>query len=74
MKADYCTYPPQLAADVEIAEQRGGDRSAFIIGSLTVGRFLLLRETEQKVLRLIDGECTPDTVCSSNGRFPESIS
>jgi putative peptide zinc metalloprotease protein len=61
---DYCKYPPQLAADVEIAEQRDGDRSAFVIGSLAAGRFLLLRETEQRVLRLLDSERSPDAVCA----------
>jgi hypothetical protein len=64
MKAEYCTYPPQFAADVETAEQRDGARSAFVIGSLAVGRFLLLRETEQKVLRLLDGERSPGAVCA----------
>jgi len=33
MKTDYCAYPPQIAPDVEIGEQRDGDRPAFIIGS-----------------------------------------
>lgn len=64
MKADYCTYPPQLAADVEIAEQRDGDRAAFVIGSLAVGRFLLLRETEEQVRRLLDGSRTSAAVCA----------
>ncbi len=43
MKTDYCAYPPQIADDVEIGEQRDGDRPAFIIGSSSVGRYLLLR-------------------------------
>jgi putative peptide zinc metalloprotease protein len=68
MKADYCTYPPRLAADVEIAEQRDGDRSAFVIGSLAVGRFMLLRENEEKVRLLLDGNRTPSAVCAEFGQ------
>lgn len=62
--ADYCNYPPQLAFDVESAEQRDGERVAFVIGSLAVGRFLLLGETEERVLRLIDGTRTSVAVCA----------
>ena len=63
MKTDYCAYPPQIAADVEIAEHCDGDHPAFIIGSVTAGRFILLRETEHKVLRLIGGSVTPAAAC-----------
>jgi hypothetical protein len=63
MKTDYCTYPPQIAADVEITEQRDGDRLAFITGSASVGRYLLLRATEHEVLRLLGENLTPAEVC-----------
>src|SRR5206468_5402124 len=33
MKADYCAYPPCVAVDVEITENRDGDRLAYIVGS-----------------------------------------
>lgn len=65
MKPDSCTYPPQLAADVEITEQRDGDRQSFIIGSVSVGRFILLREAEHKVLRLLAESHTPAAVCAA---------
>ena len=63
MKTDYCAYPPGIAADVEIAEQRDGDRPAFIISSASVGRYLLLRTTEYRVLQLLDEKLTPAAVC-----------
>jgi multidrug resistance efflux pump len=63
MKTDYCTYPPQIAADVEIAEQRDGRRQSFIAGSASVGRYIILRETEYKVFNLIDGSRTLREVC-----------
>ena len=63
MKSDYIAYPPQLAADVELSEQRDGDRLVYVIGSASVGRFLLLRETEYRVLSLIDGSLTPGAIC-----------
>jgi putative peptide zinc metalloprotease protein len=63
MKTDYCSYPPRIAADVEIAEQRDGDRTAFVISSPWVGRYLLLRTVEYRVLRLLDANLTPAAVC-----------
>jgi putative peptide zinc metalloprotease protein len=63
MKTDYCTYPPQIAADVEVTEQRDGERPAFIIGSASVGRYIILRETEKKVLSLIGTALTPVALC-----------
>ncbi len=63
MKTDYCAYPPQIAADVEITEQRDGDRTVFIVGSAAVGRYLLLRATEHQVMGLIDESRTAGEVC-----------
>ena len=63
LKTDYCAYPPRIAADVEIAEQRDGDRPAFIISSASVGRYLLLRTAEYRALRLLDENLTPAAVC-----------
>jgi putative peptide zinc metalloprotease protein len=64
MKSDYTAYPPRLAADVEIAEQRDGQRPVFITGSASVGRHLLLRETEHQILSLLGGSLTPAEVCA----------
>lgn len=63
MKTDYCTYPPQIASDVEVAEQRDGERSVRIVSSASVGRFILLRETEFNVLSLLNEALTPAAVC-----------
>ncbi|HEV2664230.1 MAG TPA: hypothetical protein VG324_04930, partial [Blastocatellia bacterium] len=63
MKTDYCAYPPRIAADVEVTEQRDGDRPAFIISSPSVGRYLLLRTAEYRALRLLDANLTPAAVC-----------
>lgn len=64
MKTDYCAFPPQIAADVEIVEQRDGDRLAFIASSASVGRYLLLRNAEYCALRLLDEKLTPVEVCA----------
>lgn len=64
MKTDYCAYPPRIAADVEIAEQRDGDRPAFVISSPSVGRYLLLRTAEYRVLQLLDANLTPAEICN----------
>ena len=63
MKTDYCIYPPQIAADVEITEQLDGEQTAHIAGSATVGRYIILRATEYKVFSLIDDSRTPAALC-----------
>src|SRR5215510_566940 len=63
MKTDYCAWPPQIAADVEIAEQRDDDRPAYVVGSASSCRYLLLRTAEYRVLRLLDEKLTPAAVC-----------
>src|SRR5262245_47030051 len=68
MKSDYCAYPPQLADDVEITEQRDGDRPAFIAGSAVVGRYILLREAERRVLSLLEKSFTPTAICEEFAR------
>ena len=68
MKTDYCAYPPQIAADVEITEQRDGERTVFVVGSAGVGRYLLLRATENQVLGLIDGARPVGGVCAEFNR------
>ena len=65
MRTDYHAYPPQVAADVEVTEQRDGGRPAFIIGSAASGRYILLRETEYKVLGLLGASLAPGATCSA---------
>src|SRR6266567_6394913 len=63
MNSEYLSYPPRMADDVEIIEQRDGDRLAFIVGSASAGRFILLGETECRVLRSLTGTFAPAEVC-----------
>jgi putative peptide zinc metalloprotease protein len=63
MMNDFCAYPPQIAIDVEIGEQRDGDRPAFIAGSSSVGRYLLIRNIEYRVLQLLSEGLTPAAIC-----------
>lgn len=65
MKPDYCDYPPQPTADLEMAEQPDGERVVWVVGSASVGRYILLGETERKVLMLIDGQRTPPQICEA---------
>ncbi len=65
MKPDYCAYPPQPAADLELAEQQDGARVVWMAGAASVGRYLLLGATEHKVLTLIDGTRTPQQICEA---------
>lgn len=68
MKTDYSSYPPQIADDVEISEQRDGARLSYIVGSAGVGRFLLLRTTERQVVGLIDGVRNAGGICEEFNR------
>ncbi len=63
--ADYCVYPPQPADDLEMAEQPDGERLVWVVGAASVGRYLLLGETERKVLMLVDGQRTPSQICET---------
>jgi multidrug resistance efflux pump len=68
MKTDYCAYPPRIAVDVEIGEQRDGDRPAFVVGSASMGRYLLLRTAEYRALRLLGEGLTPAAICMEFGQ------
>ena len=50
MKTYYTAYPPRLAADVQITEQRDGQRTIFVTGSAGVGRYLLLRAIDRQIV------------------------
>lgn len=65
MKSDYCVYPPQPADDLEMAEQPDGERVVWVVGSASIGRYLLLGEIERQVLLLIDGQRTPLQICEA---------
>jgi len=62
-ETDYCVYPPQIAADVEVTEQQDGERVSFVIGAASTSRYILLRTTEYSVLRLLSESLTPAAIC-----------
>jgi multidrug resistance efflux pump len=62
-KNEYCAWPPRLADDVEITEQRDGGRTAFVAGSISAGRFTLLGENERRALELLNEALAPAEVC-----------
>jgi putative peptide zinc metalloprotease protein len=72
MRSEYRTYPPQMAGDVEIIQQPDGNRPAFIVGCASAGRFILLGETECRVLKLLDGSHTPAEVCEEFTRLNDA--
>jgi putative peptide zinc metalloprotease protein len=68
MKTNYRDYPPRIAVDVEIGEQRDGDRPAFIVGSSSAGRYLLLGTAEYRALQLLGESLAPPAICAEFGR------
>lgn len=69
MKAEYRSYPPRMADDVEIIERRDGERRSFIVGSASAGRFVLLGAVECRVLRLLTGILALAEVCEEFKRL-----
>ncbi|MEK7829942.1 MAG: hypothetical protein AAB401_02590, partial [Acidobacteriota bacterium] len=61
----FTIYPPQPAADLELAEQQDGARAVWMVGAASVGRYLMLGATERNVLTLIDGTRTPRQICEA---------
>ncbi len=61
----FTVYPPKPADDLEMAEQPDGERVVWVVGSAAVGRYILLGETERKVLLLVDGQRTPQQICEA---------
>jgi putative peptide zinc metalloprotease protein len=62
---DHCLYPPRIAADVEISEQRDAGRVSFVAGSASVGRYLRLGEAERRVIGLLDGNHTIEAISNA---------
>ena len=62
MSGDSCVYPPCLAADVEITESAESGRRSFIAGSAAVGRYLILRDAEHEVVRMLGA--MPQAICA----------
>jgi len=72
VKTDYCSYLPKLAADMEITDQRDAERSVFIVGSAAMGRYLLMRGAEDRVMSLIDGARAAGNVCGEFERATDA--
>ena len=64
----FTVYPPQPAADLELAEQQDGARVVWMVGAASVGRYLMLGATEHSVLMLVDGQRTPQQICDAFGQ------
>ena len=60
---EFCTYPPQVAADVEISPRIDGETTTFVVGSPEAGRYLSLGVVEHRVIQLLDGTAAPAAVC-----------
>jgi putative peptide zinc metalloprotease protein len=67
-KNEYCVWPPQLAADVGMTEQRDNGRVVFVAGSVSAGRFTLLGENERRVLELLKEGLTTAAICYNFGQ------
>src|SRR5262245_24848844 len=63
METAYCAYPPRIASDVELQEQRDGARTAYVRGSAAAGRYVLLHQAEYEVFRLLRRSLTPSGIC-----------
>ena len=53
MKFLYCQYPPEIDNEVEISPQQEAERTVYVVGQPSVGRYIKLGQTEYQVLQLI---------------------
>jgi multidrug efflux pump subunit AcrA (membrane-fusion protein) len=53
VNGDYCAWPPEPAPDVEVVARPDEQGAAWVAGSAGVGRYLLLRDAEHRVIELI---------------------
>ena len=60
---EFCTFPPRIAAGVEISPRGEGEQHAFVIGSPEVGRYLGIGIVEHRVIELLDGTAALPEVC-----------
>ena len=65
---DFCVYPPRLASDVDITPQDETVASSYIVGSASVGRYLILGAKERQVLDLLDGSRVLSEICDELSR------
>jgi putative peptide zinc metalloprotease protein len=72
MGVEYCAYPPDISASVDIMEDRDGGRAAYIIGSSATGRVRAVDTAEYHVFGLVGRSLTPAGICqefqSEHGR------
>ncbi len=52
---NYCQYPPEIDNEVEISSQQETERTVYVVGRPSVGRYIKLGQTEYQVLQLIGG-------------------
>lgn len=60
MEFSYCQYPPDIDSEVEISPQQDGERTVYVIGQPSVGRYIKLGQTEYQVLQLVGRRALPE--------------
>ncbi|MBS1806940.1 MAG: efflux RND transporter periplasmic adaptor subunit [Acidobacteria bacterium] len=55
MKSFYCQYPPGLDKEVEVTPQTEAERTVYVVGRPSTGRYIKLGQTEYQVLQLLGG-------------------
>jgi putative peptide zinc metalloprotease protein len=60
MKTSYCQYPPEIDNEVDATPQQEVERTVYIVGRPSVGRYIKLGQTEYQALQLIGGRTLPE--------------
>lgn len=74
MISSYCQYPPEIDNEVEISPQQEGDRTVYVIGRPSIGRYIKLGTTEYQVLQLIGGRSLPEMAATFSEQYGGNLS
>ena len=69
MKMLYCQFPPEIDTKVEVTPQQDADRTVYVVGRPSVGRYIKLGQTEYQVLQLIGGRTLPEIAAAFAQQF-----
>src|SRR5437868_4973706 len=60
----YCSYPPRIAAEVDVTEQQEAQSARYVVRNRATSRYFLLKPAEYAFFRRIDGSLSADEIAA----------
>src|SRR5437868_14833691 len=60
----YCSYPPRIAAEVDVTEQHEAQSARYVVRNRATSRYFLLKPAEYAFFRRIDGSLSADEIAA----------